>query len=234
MKVAIVDDDIKITKLLSEYVNKYEKLNNMIIKLSIFHNPNEFLSSYTKDYDLIIMDIEMPGLNGIETAKELRQIDASVVLIFVTNMAQYAIQGYEVEAIDYVIKPISYADFTLKIQKAIRYIERNHDKKIAINSQDGVVNIKVSDICYIEIVRHYLIYHTVFGEYTVRGVMKETEKNLENYHFIRTNHCYLVNLKYVSAIKGNMVKVGKDELPISRNKKKTFMVAFTRYMGGMN
>ena len=71
----------------------------------MFHNPAEFLESYTKDYDLVFLDVEMPGLNGIETAKELRHMDSNVVIMFITNMAQYAIHGYEVEAVDYVLKP---------------------------------------------------------------------------------------------------------------------------------
>lgn len=234
MKLAIVDDDPNITKLLSQYVEKYVKQYNLIIKTEVFHNPNDFLTSYNEGFDLVILDIEMPGLNGIETARELRRIDPSVILMFVTNMAQYALQGYEVEAIDYAIKPVTYADFALKLQKAFRYIQRNHDKKVVIHTQEGIVSLKMSDIFYIEVVRHYLIYHTLYGEYKVRGVMKEVEKQFQNHHFVRSNHCYLINLKYVVAIEGNEARVQGHALQISRSKKKDFMLAFTRYMGGLH
>ncbi|SCP98673.1 LytR/AlgR family response regulator transcription factor [Anaerobium acetethylicum] len=233
MKLAVIDDDKKATDLLDDYVKRFEKENNMSIQVSVFHNPNDFLNNYSRDYDLVLMDIEMPGLNGIETAKELRRMDSRVVLMFITNMAQYAIHGYEVEAVDFVIKPVSYPDFVLKIQKAIRYIARNQDQKLTLHAQEGVVHLHVSDIRYIEVIRHYLLYHTAKGNYTVRGVMKEAEESLEKYHFVRSNHCYLVNLKYVESISGNIVKVGGDDLQISRNKKNEFLMKFTRYVGGM-
>jgi len=233
MKMAVVDDEKKATDLLDGYIKRFEIENNISIQVSVFHNPNDFLNNYSRDYDLVLMDIEMPGLDGIETARELRRMDSRVVLMFITNMAQYAISGYEVEAVDYVIKPVSYPDFALKIQKAKRYIDRNQDKKLTLNTQEGVTNLHVSDIYYIEVVSHYLIYHTVNGNYKVRGAMKEIEESLEKYHFVRSNHCYLINLKYVESIYGSCVKVGGDELQISRNKKNEFLMKFTRYVGGM-
>lgn len=233
MKLAVVDDDKKTTELLNNYINCFKEENNMNITVSVFYHPNDFLTNYSRDYDLVLMDIEMPGLNGIETARELRRMDSRVVLMFITNMAQYAIHGYEVEAVDFVIKPVSYPDFALKIKKAIRYVDRNKDEKMTLNTQDGFVHLYVSDIYYVEVIRHYLIYHTVNGNYTERGVMKEVEEKLTKYYFVRNNHCYLVNLKYVEAINGNMIKVAGDDLQISRNKKNEFLMEFTRYIGGV-
>lgn len=233
MKLAIVDDEKKMTDLLYKYSRKFEKENGEPMQISTYHNPDEFLKQYSSDFDLVLMDIEMPGLNGIETAKELRRMDGRVVLMFITNMAQYAISGYEVEAIDFVIKPVAYPDFALKIHKAMRYVKRNKDHKVALNTQEGTVYLHLSDIYYIEVRKHYLLYHTIDGEHSVRGVLKETEETLKEYHFARSSHCYLVNLKYVESINGNVVKVAGDELQISRNKKSQFLVEFTRYVGGM-
>jgi DNA-binding LytR/AlgR family response regulator len=232
MKLAVIDDEKRITDLLNGYVKRFEEEFRITINVSVFNNPNDFLSAYSPDYDLVLMDIEMPGLNGIQTARELRRMDKRVVLMFITNMAQYAINGYEVEAVDFVIKPVSYPDFVLKLQKAMRYIVRNQDKKLILSTPDGVVHLHVLDIYYIEVIKHYLIYHTVNGDYTIRGVMKEVEADLTEYHFIRSNHCYLVNLKYVESISGNVVKVGGQDLQISRNKKNEFLSAFARYVGG--
>lgn len=233
MKIAIVDDERKVTDLLEGYIRRFEQEHNVLVGVSVFHHPNDFLGSFSESYDLILMDIEMPGLNGIETAREIRRMDKRVVIIFITNMAQYAINGYEVEALDFVIKPLAYADFVMKLQKAMRYIARNQDKKIAINTSDGVVHIDISDLLFVEVIRHYLVFHTLNGDYTVRGVMKETEIELSSYHFVRSNHCYLVNLRHVETIRGNMVKVGSHDLQISRNKKNEFLMEFTRYIGGM-
>lgn len=233
MKLAVVDDEKKMTDLLSHYISQFAEEKQISIQISIFHHPNKFLTNYTKDYDIVLMDIEMPGLNGIETARQLRKMDARVVLMFIKNMAQYAINGYEVEAVDYIVKPVSYPDFAMKLAKAVRYVKRNEDKRLVLNTQDGVVHISLADIYYIEVIRHYLVYHTAAGNYTVRGVLKEMDELLAEYHFVRSNHCYLVNLKYVEAITGNTVKVAGDELQMSRNKKSEFMMAFARYVGGM-
>lgn len=234
MKIAIVDDEKQMTQLIESYLLRYSKERNTHFKVDIFNNPLEFLSTYTGDYDLILMDIQMPGLNGIETAKELRRIDASVVLMFITNMMQYAIHGYEVDAIDFVVKPISYGDFVLKMQKASRYVDRNKNKKISLNTSEGIVQLDVTDIHYVEVIRHDLIYHTVHGQYKVRGSLREAEKALLDFHFTRSNHCYLVNLKYVEAVSGNLLRVAGEELVMSRNKKNDVLLEFAKYVGGLS
>lgn len=234
MKLAIVDDEKKTTDLLESYIKQFVIENNSKIEVNTFHNPIDFLSQYNKDYNLIFMDIEMPGLNGIETARELRRMDRRIVLMFITNMAQYAIEGYEVEALDFIIKPLSYSDFVLKMKKAIRYITRNQDKKLIVNTQDGDIYLYISDIYYIEVMRHDLIYHTVNGNYKTRGVMKEVEEQLGKNHFFRSNHCYLVNMEYVKSINGNVIKVGEETLQISRSKKSEFLKEFTKFVGGMS
>lgn len=233
MKLAIVDDEKIAVGLLKKYIRRFEEENKFDINVSVFYNPNDFLINYSNDYELVLMDIEMPGLNGIETAKELRRIDSKVVLMFITNMMQYAINGYEVEAIDFVLKPLSYADFVLKMKKALRYISRNKDKKITISTQGGLVNLYLSDIYYIEVDSHYLLYHTTNGVYTTRGVMKNVAESLEKHSFVRSNHCYLINLKYIQSINGNIVRVSEKDLSISRNKKNELMMKFTKYIGGI-
>ena len=233
MKFAIVDDEKKATDLIETYIARFMTENHFEIQTSVFHNPENFLEAYTKDYDLVFLDVEMPGLNGIETAKELRRMDGNVVIMFITNMAQYAIHGYEVEAVDYVLKPLSYADFAMKVQKALRYIARNEDANVKLCTKDGMIHLAVSDIYYIEVRSHYLIYHTTREEYMVRGVMKETEEQFSKYHFARCSHGYLINLKYVQSVNGNIVTVAGEEITLSRSKKNDFMEAFARYIGGM-
>jgi hypothetical protein len=147
-------------------------------------------------------------------------------------MAQYAIHGYEVEALDYVLKPITFQDFSLKMKKAMRYIKRDAKQQIILNTPAGKVPIKLSDVYYIEVIRHSLVYHTKAGVHETRGVMREQEKTLADLNFVRCSQSYLVNLAYVKAIRGNDVVVNDEMLPISRNKKNEFMEAFTRYVGG--
>ena len=120
------------------------------------------------------------------------------------------------------------------MKKAIRYMGRHEKKQMVLQTVDGMQPIAIDDILYVEVIRHYLQYHTKTGVYEVRGSMKEVESQLSQYHFVRCNQSYLVNLAKVQCIQGNNVVVGQDELPISRNKKASFVDALTRYIGGIS
>lgn len=109
-----------------------------------------FLDEYDGNLDVVFMDIEMPHLDGIETAKKNRQKAPSLGIVFVTNMAQYAIKGYEVNAIDFIVKPVEYFVFTDKLKKAIRFSDRNREKEIIIETDNSVSRLRVSQIVYVE------------------------------------------------------------------------------------
>lgn len=231
-KVAVVEDDKKSSALLASFIDRYAKENGAIIQTETFENGVLFLEKYTPDFDVVFMDIEMPALNGMDTAKELRSIDEYVVLIFVTNMAQYAINGYEVGALDFVLKPVSYFSFSLKIKKALSYSLRQKDDGICLETIEGPVKLRTADIYYLETEKHYIIIHTSNGDYKMRASMTETEDLFKNKSFARCNTSYLVNLSYVSKIKKDTVFVGEEELPVSRARKTPFLNALTRYTGG--
>lgn len=233
MKIAIVDDDRCMAEQIGDFVRRFREETGMEMAEEIFFDAVSFLADCGGRYDLVLMDVDMPGINGIEAARELRQRDRKVLLMFITNMAQYAIHGYEVEAMDYVLKPLSYPDFALKMRKALRYLRRDQDRKILLDTSGGKVPVKVSEIQYIEVIRHYLNFYTESGMYEVRGVMKEQEQLLKKDHFARCSQSYLVNLAHVKAIHGYTAVVGEKELPISRNRKADFVDVFTRYVGGM-
>ena len=233
MRIAVVDDNEKDAEYLKSCILRCAMEQKETFEVTVYPDAESFLGGYQYNFDLVILDIDMPGRNGVEAARALREHDESVALMFVTNMPQYALEGFSVDAVDYILKPISYPNFRVKMQKALRYVERNRDYPISLKTTQGYVKLMVSDIRYIESELHYLTFHTKSGDYRIRGLLSENETLLAPYHFSRCNASYLVNLRYVEAIKGNDVIVAGSALPISRGRKASFLSDFTKYMGGI-
>lgn len=148
-------------------------------------------------------------------------------------MAQYAIRGYEVNAIDFIVKPIEYYVFVDKLKKALRFSEMNREKEIIIDTEDEVVRIRVSQILYVEKEKNYLLYHTKNNNYRVRGTMAAVEAGLHSEGFSKCINGCLVNLRYVTKMLKDEVVVTDISLPISRHRRKEFKDDFMRYIGGM-
>ena len=198
-----------------------------------FASGEEFLSSKDRQYDLVCLDIDMEGRDGIETAKEIRKQDEEILIIFVTNLAHMAIRGYEVRALDFILKPVNFYSFSMKIQNAISMIKNKKSKTIVISTMNGVVRFSTNELYYAEVDGHYIYYYTKDGSYKQKQSMKELEDLLAGLSFKRCNNCYLVNLKYVDAVDRDDVKVGGEWLKISRPRKKEFLQALANYMGGI-
>ena len=147
-------------------------------------------------------------------------------------MAQYAINGYEVNAIDFIVKPISYYVFADKLEKAIRFSKLKAEKELVLQTEDAIVRITSAELYYVEKDKNYLIYHTKTDQYRVRGTLVGLEKELQNEGFSKCINGCLVNLRYMSRFVKDTVWVGTTELPVSRNRKKEFRENFLKFLGG--
>lgn len=230
--IAIIEDDQNCAAQLRSYVQRYGSEHNVQFNISCFSDGIEILEHYHPVYDIIFMDIEMPNLNGMDTARCIRVLDDNVIVIFITNMAKYATRGYEVEALDFVLKPVSFFAFSLKLDKALEMLRARVQKRLLISTKDGLHRILTGDICYIEVLNHRLSFHTVHGVYATPGSLSAMEKALAGQPFARCNKGYLVNLRQITQIKSDSIMVGGDELLISRRKKEQFLLAVTDYYGG--
>ena len=168
----------------------------------------------------------MPNLNGMKAAQKIYEKDKDVVMVFVTNLEKYAVQGYRVDAMGYLLKPFAYSRFAEIMDKSLRRLERRRAEEIVLLNGGTIVRVPVSNILYIEVIGHILTYHTSYGEYQMRGKLSEKEKELEKMGFARCNKGYLVNLMHVKGIVKNIVQVGEEELLISRGKTKYFAERF--------
>lgn len=230
--IALIEDSPAEAELIQQYCRRFGAENSVNIDVKWFPNGETFLSNYQPIYNLVLMDINLPTLNGMDTAARLRRLDSSVLLIFITSMARYAVQGYEVDAMDFLLKPVSYPMFSARIQRALRKSRQEQTQTLLINMSDGVYRISTSRIKYVEVTDHYLVYHTTEGSLNTYGKLKDVEEKLDKTQFIRCNRCYLVNLAYVRAIHGNILVVDGDELQISRSRRTAVMEALNDYLGG--
>lgn len=234
MKVTIVDDTREDAELLLDALERFGRENKEEMDVTLLDSAASFLRSYEQNKpELVILDIDMPGINGMEAAHKIRETDENVCLLFVTNMRHYALEGYSVDALDYLIKPVTYEDFVLRMKKARRYILRNRDEKVVLHVAGGIVTLNVSDIYYVESMLHNLTYHAKSGDYRVRESMSRAEELLRKYSFASCNKSYLVNLRHVEAISRDEVTVAGAVLKMSRGKKQEFINRYTRYLGGM-
>ncbi len=233
INIAIIEDEAAATEKLIGYLGELSEKCGEEFHTVTFENPLLFLAGYKPNYDLVLMDIELPGIDGMKASRKLRELDKDVALIFVTNMSQYAVEGYQVDAWDYIVKPVLYYDFALKLERAIERIKSRRDCRIQISVDDATKVISTRDLLFVEVANHSLIYHTTQGDFRSTGTLKSIEKKLPA-EFAKCNNCYLVNLRYVTGFKGYTVTVGEHELQISHPKRKEFIRALNNYLGEMS
>lgn len=230
IRVAVVEDDAGYRKQLQEYLERYQQESGEKLVVRTFTDGDEIAIGYRADYDLILMDIQMNYMDGMTAAEEIRRLDAEVVIIFITNSPQYAIKGYAVDALDYVLKPISYYAFSQRMDRAIGRIQRRTRQYLYISGKEGSRKLDCSRLLFVEVRGHDLYFHTMDGTVSSIGTMKEVEESLDKKVFFRCNNCYLVNLDKVDGVRGDAAIIAGEPVQISRSRKRAFMDALNNYI----
>lgn len=232
LRVAIVEDNDQESLLLLSYFNRYSKEKGLDIEHRRFNNALLFLQQYRGDYDIIFMDIDMPMLNGMDAARRLREIDPKVVLIFVTALARFAVNGYEVNAFDFVIKPVQYNFFITKLERALKELSTGKRTSMLIKSGEMTVRVYADEIMYVDIHNHVLSFHTQRETIETRGTMKDVVEALNESSFAMCNKSCVVNIMYLQMIDGDdVVLTNGERLPIGRPRKTAFMQQIADYYG---
>lgn len=233
LNVAIVDDEAAERQRLRGYLEEVARRKNVEFWVDEYASPDIFLVQYNQRYDLVFMDIEFPhGQSGMEAARALRRMDSTVVLIFVTNIAQMAVEGYEVDALDFIVKPVDPYAFQLKMARALSRVARSASDCITVR-QDGVLRgLQVHLIRHLTVAGHYVVYHSREGNFSEYLTLSAAEKKLNSPLFCRCDRGCLVNLRFVSAIKKDICVVDGQELVIARTQRAHFLKAYAEFLGG--
>lgn len=234
VKIGILEDEALPMQQLREYFAKYQSEHcEFQYTLECYTRALPLLENYQPDFDLLLLDIRVPDMLGMEAARRVREVDQHVMIIFVTNLTQYAIEGYSVNAFDYVVKPLTYKSFSLKLERALRMISYSKPgADVVIKTHEGIRRLTSDTITYVEIANHDILVHT--GNEVLRqwGSLSKFEEQLQGEHFFRCNSCYLVNLKYVRGVRENQVQVCDEWLTISKPRRREFLNALAQYKGG--
>ncbi|HFI0641080.1 TPA: LytR/AlgR family response regulator transcription factor [Streptococcus suis] len=233
MKIAIVEDQKIEQERLSNYIKTYCQKAGIVVEISCFNDGLHITSDYQKQFDLIYLDVEMEIMDGMTTAQKIRSVDKDVLIVFVTNHSHVAIQGYSVEAIDFLLKPLSSFVFEEHFKKILRKLPDSQEKQsLYIKSKQSTVKLYQEDIVYLESQGHQVHIYTVDGSLTItNNSLKNLEAMLDSKLFVRAHSAYIINLSHVQKVEGNLVYVTNTALPISRPRKKEFMTALTNFIG---
>ena len=205
-RVLIVEDTPAEADALRGFLERYAAEKGLELGIEVLGSALEFID-LRRTADLVLMDIDMPGINGMEAAQIMRGYDTQTPLIFVTNLAQYAVRGYSVDALDFVVKPVEYHDFAMRLDRALRIMARNARSTMALPTEDGIE--VVADILYVDMLKHDVRYHLSDGRVLrERGTMRAVAEKLRADEFLKISSGCLVNM-------GRIVRVGSESVTVS-------------------
>lgn len=201
---------------LASIVNEWSRKTNNLTAISLFRSAEAFLYDYAenKNYDILLLDIEMERISGVELARYIRAQNREIQIVFVTGYRDYILEGYEVEALHYLIKPVSACKLSDVLDRAVLKLRRN-EHALLFNIEGESVRIPLYEIRYIEVCRNYTTVHAN-GEYTVKSTLKEMEAELDE-SFFRTGRSFIVNLRVIRKMtRQDVILTDGTRIPLSR------------------
>lgn len=228
-RIAICDDEQNQIEYITSIVTSWSNHKGHSCEIRTFASAEAFLFEYEEDkaYDILLLDVEMKNMNGIELAKRIRKDNNRAEIIFITSHFEFVGEGYEVDALHYLIKPISVEKFTQVLTKAAEKLSVE-PPSVVISCEGETVKLYESDILYVESFLHYIVIHTKDNEYKIKENISVFENKVSDV-FYRIHRSCLVSLKYITRISRTSVNIGNTELPLSRGKYDNINRAFIEH-----
>ncbi|MBQ7932824.1 MAG: response regulator transcription factor [Clostridia bacterium] len=217
LRIAICDDEQKQIEYLTVLVSAWSDKTSVTCTIDTFQSAESFLFDYAEDKnrDILLLDIEMGGMNGVDLAKTIRRTNDAIQIIFITGFPDFIAEGYEVSALHYLMKPVLPEKLHTVLDKAAANLAKS-EKRLSITYDRQTDFVPLSQIMYIEAQKQYILIHTISETYRMKGSLSDMEKQLDEY-FIKCQRSFVVNLRYVTRIKNDCVLLKNgSEVPISR------------------
>lgn len=238
IRIAICDDQDVFREKIKEKIYRICRNENIEIQIDFYKSGKDLVNSLKENnfvYDILFLDILMNEINGIETAREIRSFDSRIQIIFCSSSSDYILQGYDVEALGYLIKGEEDIKFKELLMRAIEKIHRTYEEYILINLKNTVRTIYLKDIEFIEVFNRKISIHTTKEVIEFNGKMQHMIEILKDKNFIQTHRAYLVNISKIKDISTNTIRVksGKEIL-LSRLRSKEVKEAYLDYVFSEN
>lgn len=218
IKVAVCEDEKTFYRELEKYVGIYAQDNNVSVTMDWFKSAEEFLECYSMQFDLVFMDIKMKDMSGIEAAKKIREKDKRTAIVFLTAFLEFALEGYNVDASDYIVKPITLEKVERAFRKSLGSLHKR-EQVYLVKYKGTIQKVFVSDILYVESYRHKRYYHLIDGviEEDI-GTLKEIMERDQGLNFMMIQKGCIVNKSWIERCYNQVVKIRgtQKEMPVSR------------------
>jgi len=229
--VGVVEDDAPTRNRMLAHLARYQETSGESFTVSSFADGRDLLASFRSNFDIVFMDIEMEHVDGMSAARRIRETDDQAIIVFVTNAPQYAIAGYEVGALSYLVKPVSYGAFALEIRRCLDRLARRKRREVMFVVDGEHLRLDTRDILYLESDKHRVTVHTLTGDHSVVGSLRSFVDMMTPAGFHRCNSGFLVNLRHVTGVHQNICRMrGGGELIISRPRRSGFLTALADHI----
>ncbi|MFV0552967.1 MAG: LytR/AlgR family response regulator transcription factor [Anaerorhabdus sp.] len=231
IKIAVVDDNPFDTEWILNCIKKCECFPEL--EITCFSDGQDLINTYkdNKKFDIILLDMMMEKVNGLDTAKFVRTLDTHVEILIITETLEYAVEGYTVNARRYYQKPLKQDDFLKEMNTIISNIKNNESLTLTIHNAQGITRVKLNDIYYIESLTRTITIHTATSQLAMTGKISEMEESIKEYGFMRVHKSFIVNFKYVKNIFKDIITLDNNEtILLSKHKSKQVHDALMAYI----
>lgn len=233
MRVAVVEDDAAERRRMQEYLQRYGQTHGLFLEVETFADGEELVRQGTAGLDIVLLDIQMQRMDGMTAARRIREMDSRVVLIFVTGMVAYAVQGYRVDALDFLVKPVEYPLLQSALDRAAARLEQAAPHYINVRTGKELYHLDVRRLLYAEAQDHKLLLRTELGPLVCAGSIRALEKELEAEGFFCCHAAFLINLDRVDRLDGSDVVLGEYRVPVSKHRRRLLLERLAERWGAV-